>query len=369
MIDWKSKVASVVVMLAMLVIPTAPAIGLSPDQRKLFDSGVYYFDAQPSAVCNDIGIANGSIDRFLQVLAYQESSGNPTAKSGASSASGKYQYIDSTWRARASLYGPAGNYARAADAPEAVQDAVAYIEYTQKFRSMNNDLFKLAVSHFLPAAITNESLLDIIPGRNTITPRQYAEKLIESISNGVGSDITLSYHNAPEFSIWIEKVGGEAPGINTVSSSGCIAGGTASKVIQIAEGELALGAKEENESYLKYTNGVRAEWCAFFVSWVFETAGAGFEGGTISTASGIMAYGDERGWFHPKGEAGFVPQPGDIAVYKEGLMPFPSHVNIVVSYESNTNTYTSIGGNESNTIKKASYSAELPALTGFVRIP
>ena len=59
---------------------------------------------------------------------------------GGCSASGKYQYVSGTWKARASLAGPAGQYTSAGQAPEEVQDAVAYIEYTQVFNSLGETL-------------------------------------------------------------------------------------------------------------------------------------------------------------------------------------------------------------------------------------
>lgn len=57
----------------------------------------------------------------LEAIKTCESIGNYTATNPASTASGAYQFLDSTWR---SLRASAG-YARAKDAPAAVQDAAA----------------------------------------------------------------------------------------------------------------------------------------------------------------------------------------------------------------------------------------------------
>lgn len=356
---------------ALMVLSPASVSALSAEQRRVLNSGSFHFNVEDFSVCNNIGIVNGSVDRFLQVLAFQESGGNPLAESGSSSASGKYQYIDSTWRSRVSIYGPAGDYQRASQAPEEVQDAVAYIEYTQKFRDMDNDLFNLAVSHFLPAAISNPSLLDVVPSGNSITPRQYAERLIENIGQGVGSDIGLYYGEAPEFDTWLERAGGAAPTVNggSISSSGgCASSALGGSLVEIAQRELEAGANESDGSYLKYTGGQHDAWCAYFVSWVFEQSGSPLEGGPYPAVVGMMAFAQENGYYHPKGEAGFVPQPGDVVIYNEDVSPYPSHVNFVISYDAISNSITTIGGNESNTIKQATWDADMSAITGFMRV-
>jgi hypothetical protein len=357
-------------ILLTIVMNPLTSFALSEQQRKAIDSGVRYFNIKASA-CNGIGIVNGSIDRFLQVLAFQESGGDPTIQNSKSSASGKYQYIDDTWQSRVAVYGPSGQYPRAYLAPETIQDAVAYIEYTQKFASLNNDLFKLAVSHYNPSALTDESKLDQVPsGGNSITPRQYADRLIQNIGSGLGSNIPLSYSEAPEFQLWLSRVGGAPADVNTgVSVGGCTSSSAVAAIVRIAQQELAGGANERDGSYFKYTGGVTAPWCGYFASWVFEQAGKPFEGGALPAVSGMLDYAIQHSYFHPRGEAGFTPQPGDIAIYKEGLAPYPSHVNIVISYDASTNKYTSIGGNEGDSIKQNTWSTDLSALTGFMRVP
>ncbi len=352
----------------VLLLP-ASASALSECQRKVIDSGVGYFDCERATICNNIGIVNGSVDRFLQVLAFQESGGNPLADaSPASDASGKYQYLNSTWQSRVDIYGPAGQYKRAKDAPEAVQDAVAYIEYTQKFKDLGGDLFKLAVSHFYPLANDDPSQLDVIIGHNTITPREYADKLIANMGTDIGKDIQLHYTEAPEFSTWLAKIGGSAPTVNA-GGGGCSSSALGGTIVEIAEREAAAGANEADGSYLKYGGGQGVAWCAYFVSWVLNEAGKPFEGGTIGAVVGVLAYGQNKGYYHPKGETGFVPQPGDIVIYNEGLSPYPQHVNFVISYDPASNEITTIGGNEGNAVKKLTWSADMPAITGFVRIP
>lgn len=64
----------------------------------------------------------------LEEIKQCESAGNYQAQNPSSTASGAYQFLDTTWQ---SLEASAG-YARAADAPASVQDAAALELYTQQ---------------------------------------------------------------------------------------------------------------------------------------------------------------------------------------------------------------------------------------------
>ena len=140
-------------------------------------------------------------------------------------------------------------------------------------------------------------------------------------------------------------------------------------VVEVAKRELAAGAKESDGTYLKYTGGREVDWCAYFVSWVFDEAGKPFENGPIPSVFDMRAYAHERGYYTLASEANYTPEPGDIVVFKENLNPYKSHVNILISYDSMTGTMTTIGGNESSMVKQANISRNLPALSGFIRIP
>lgn len=198
---------------------------LSDEQKTIYDSGVSYFDLKSCGGGEEVASISGSdLENFLKALAYQESGGDPKQPGSAGGARGKYQYIDSTWQARFSLYGPAGDYPQANLAPEPIQDAVAYLEYAQKFKELKNDLFKLAVSHFYPAANTNPSLLDVVPPSNVITPREYAQKLMSSIKHGgEWESIPLKYASAPGFDKWAKRAGVDATTASSSSGDGASA--------------------------------------------------------------------------------------------------------------------------------------------------
>ena len=74
---------------------------------------------------------------FLSCVRAHESAGNYTAQNPSSSASGAYQFLDSTWQRVSPKAGYAG-YARAAHAPWWAQDAVALWMYNNGGRSAWN---------------------------------------------------------------------------------------------------------------------------------------------------------------------------------------------------------------------------------------
>jgi len=353
---------------------------MSAEQRAIFNSGIDYFDIDDGCSSSSGKVVSGvTLDRFLQVISYQESRGKPDARNGW--ATGKYQYMRDTWRARKDIYGPSASYSEAYLAPEEVQDAVAYIEYAQKLKSLNNDFFKMAVSHFLPAALTNPSRLDEHIGDNPLTPRQYANLTLENMKSDIGSEIPLKYKEAPEFDTWLQRAIGDTSGSDDGSysneSSTCQSGVSSelgNRIAAIARAELVKHPIEYDSNVLKYTGGVRDAWCAYFVSWVLKEAGAPFEGsGVISWVPALRDYAKRKGIFHPKDEPGFTPQPGDIAIYvRDGRADNPNnsawtHVNIVIEYNASTRKLTTIGGNESDALRESIRSMD-GSVAAFVRV-
>lgn len=199
-----------------LLFPTEALAASNADNIGAGRDTVYFEKGDFGSECTVETSSSGEdgVDDFLRALADQESGGDPTAENPVSSASGKYQYIDSTWHgltydnpstpAKEGIYPPASKYAHAKDAPEAIQDAVAYIEYTKKFADLGNSIFNLAVSHFYPAALTDKSLLDKLIGGNSITPREYGESMVKKVREGVGSKIPLKYGDAPDIDKYLD---------------------------------------------------------------------------------------------------------------------------------------------------------------------
>jgi hypothetical protein len=92
------------------------------------------------------------------------------------------------------------------------------------------------------------------------------------------------------------------------------------------------------------SGGVYEEWCADFVSWIYQQAAYPFSGGTdgwrISAVASIQALGTQGNSFHWHPGNGYTPKPGDIAIHGS------NHTNIFISSTGGQTQY--IGGDQGN---------------------
>lgn len=135
-------------------------------------------------------------------------------------------------------------------------------------------------------------------------------------------------------------------------------------VVCLTQGELKLwenGTMKPGGSspyaFYKYTEGQNQEWCADFVSWIFNQAHYPLGSGShwrVPAVDSVQAIGEQGDKFEYHSAGSYVPKPGDIVVYKVGM----SHVNIVVSVNTNKQNMTVIGGNQggesTNSLSKVS---------------
>jgi|688.fasta_scaffold04465_19 hypothetical protein len=105
-------------------------------------------------------------------------SGGYKAQNPGSSASGAYQFIDSTWQSAAAGAGIGTQFKRAVDAPPEIQDAV-FNDYFQKLIKKEG-LRNAVLTHFLGPKHT----ISAEAQRNNITPSSYLSKFERSYSAG-----------------------------------------------------------------------------------------------------------------------------------------------------------------------------------------
>jgi hypothetical protein len=118
---------------------------------------------------------------ILATIRTLESGGDYSAESSSSTASGAYQFLDSTW-------GGYGGYARAKDAPPPIQDAAA-LELANRILAANNgDVSTVPVSWYLGHVPVGREW-DTVPtaSGNTLTPREYQARWLQIYSKYVMS--------------------------------------------------------------------------------------------------------------------------------------------------------------------------------------
>jgi hypothetical protein len=119
----------------------------------------------------------GDMDRILGTIRKLESGGNYTAKNPSSTASGAYQFLDSSWAGY-------GGYRRAADAPAHVQDAKAR-EYAQQILDRNGgDVSTIPVSWYIGHVPKGDEWDRVPAGGNTASPRAYQSKWMGYYNSG-----------------------------------------------------------------------------------------------------------------------------------------------------------------------------------------
>ena len=106
------------------------------------------------------------LDKLREAIGGAESGNNYAAQNKKSTASGRYQYIDSTW-------GGYEGYNRAADAPPEVQDAKMMEDLQKRFAQYGGDIDKVIVAHYYPAWANNSEKWGQSPTPGQPTIREY----------------------------------------------------------------------------------------------------------------------------------------------------------------------------------------------------
>lgn len=88
--------------------------------------------------------AGGTTQNILDTIKQKESGGNYQAQAKGSSASGAYQFTDSTWQSLTKKYGIGQEFAKAKDAPAQIQDLIAQKHAEQFLKQAGGDIAGVA---------------------------------------------------------------------------------------------------------------------------------------------------------------------------------------------------------------------------------
>jgi CHAP domain-containing protein len=161
------------------------------------------------------------------------------------------------------------------------------------------------------------------------------------------------------------------------------------RIVQIAESQVGYSTDPSNTYCNKYSaywvsgtatcgNSNRAEeWCADFAAWVWQSAGAEvvyqfINGDLNSSSASFYEWGVAQGTWHPVG-SGYVPEPGDVAVYglNESQL-VAQHVAVVVSDTPGEKGPDVVNGDGDRTgfsvveVGNNEYKADAPGTTAYL---
>ncbi len=130
-----------------------------------------------------------------------------------------------------------------------------------------------------------------------------------------------------------------------------IGGPVRQKVVALAKQELELwgnGSLKPGTDFHKYSQGRNENWCADFVSWIYNQAGYPLKKGNqgnVASVDEVRSIGEKGETFTFNKSGDYTPQPGDIVIQKNtDPKNYISHVMLVVAV--NGNKMTVLGGNQ-----------------------
>lgn len=148
-----------------------------------------------------------------------------------------------------------------------------------------------------------------------------------------------------------------------------IGGPVRQKVVALARQELELwknGTLKPGSDFHKYSYGANVNWCAYFVSWIYNEAGYPLKegkNGAVPSVDETRSIGEKEDKFTFTKAGEYTPQPGDIVVQKNtDPSDYISHVMLVVAVDGNKMTV--IGGNQGGSPFTSSKVTEY-TITGF----
>lgn len=130
-------------------------------------------------------ITDDNVRQILDTIKGRESGGDYSVQNEKGSASGGYQFIDSTWKSLTSKYGVGTEYSSAKDAPSDVQDLVA-AEYVKEILAQNdNDVTKVPLVWYTGNAAGQMSA-EAIAVNNGLTAAEYQDKWLRAYGRNAG---------------------------------------------------------------------------------------------------------------------------------------------------------------------------------------
>jgi len=120
------------------------------------------------------GMQNASdVDKILSTIRAKESGGNYGAQAKGSSASGAYQYIDSTWQSLTKKFSIGAEFKKAKDAPKEIQDLIAR-KNVEEILAKNNGSLSAVANTWYTGNAQGKMSAQALAANNGLTAEKYA---------------------------------------------------------------------------------------------------------------------------------------------------------------------------------------------------
>lgn len=137
----------------------------------------------------------GDVDKILATIRTRESGGDYGIKAKGSSASGAYQFIDSTWQAQAKKAGVGTEFKSAKEAPKEIQDAVARAYVQDILNQAGGDVSKVPLAWYT-GNIQGKISPEALAANQGLTPEMYQSKWLKDFAKVGGGEKTSAANGA-----------------------------------------------------------------------------------------------------------------------------------------------------------------------------
>jgi hypothetical protein len=133
-------------------------------------------------------------DRILATIRQRESGGNYGAQAKGSSASGAYQFIDSTWQGLTKKYGIGQEFGKAKLAPKEIQDAIAKAYVNDILKEAGGDVSKVPLAWYT-GNTQGKMSASALAANNGLTPQTYQSNWMSTYNKQTSGPISQNQNN------------------------------------------------------------------------------------------------------------------------------------------------------------------------------
>jgi hypothetical protein len=133
-------------------------------------------------------------DRILATIRQRESGGNYGAQAKGSTASGAYQFIDSTWQGLTKKYGIGQEFGKAKLAPKEIQDAIAKAYVNDILKEAGGDVSKVPLAWYT-GNTQGKMSASALAANNGLTPQTYQSNWMSTYNKQTSGPISQNQNN------------------------------------------------------------------------------------------------------------------------------------------------------------------------------